>query len=115
MTAEYSPTTKKQAEAWKVAMPLLRAMFSEIKELSKKKPDAPISPAKIRVINRLLTTCRQVLKGEASLGFLDLIEEDDVPQPSDVTLMLSQYEAAMERFQSQHHGWNGIDHTWHLK
>ncbi len=33
-----------------------------------------------------------------TIEYLDLLEEDDVPQNSDVVLMLSQYTAAMERY-----------------
>jgi hypothetical protein len=107
-------TSAAQAEAWEVAQPLLNAMYNEFKELSKKKPDGAVSKAKIEVVNRLLEKCREVLAGEASLDFLDLLDEDVVPQNSDVVLMLSQYHVAMDQFHASYHGWSGVEHTWAL-
>ena len=95
-------------------MPLIRAMYEEFKELSKKKPEGALSKAKIALVNRLMEKCREILKGEDALGFLDLLSEDDVPQNSDVVLMLSQYVAAMNQFHATYHGWDGTDHTWAL-
>ena len=107
-------TSAAQATAWEVASPLLNAMYGEFKEFSKKKPDGAVSKAKIRVVNRLLEKCRRVLGDQDSLNFLDLLNEDDVPQNSDFVLMLSQYHAAMERFREAHYGWTGIEHGWAL-
>lgn len=105
-------TIKKKAELHEVVMPLLQAMYEEFKEFSKKKPDAVLSKSKVQVVNRLLEKCREVLESESSLQFLDLLDEDDVPQNSDVILMLSQYVAAMEQFRQAYFGWTGAEHTW---
>jgi hypothetical protein len=93
-------------------MPLLQSMFAEFKELSKKKPDGAVNKSKIKVINRLLTKCREVLQSELSIDYLDLLEEDDLPQNSDVVLMLSQYVAAMKKFHDDHYGFDGSEHKW---
>jgi hypothetical protein len=86
-------------------MPLLRAMYSEFKDLSKKKPDGAVSKKKIAVVNRLAEKCREVVATEDSLDFLDVLDEDDVPQNSDVALLLSQYRAALRAFRdTYHHG-----------
>jgi len=108
-------TTRDRARLYEVAVPLLTAMYEQFSVLSKKKPDAPVSKGKIAVVNRLLDRCRSVLKSESSLQFLELLEEDDVPQNSDVTLMLSQYVAAMEQFKEAHYGWDGDEHRWFTK
>lgn len=105
-------TTKKKAELHEVVMPLLQAMYAEFKEFSKKKPDAVLSKSKVQVVNRLLEKCREVLESESSLQFLDLVDEDDIPQNSDVILMLSQYVAAMKQFREVYFGWTGMEHTW---
>ncbi|EJU6114734.1 hypothetical protein N4Z96_004523, partial [Salmonella enterica] len=47
--------------------------------------------------------------------FLDLLDEDDVPQASDVTLILSQYVAAMDAFREKHYGWDGSTHDWFIE
>ena len=91
-------TTVEKAGLYEVIRPLLQGMYSEFKEFSKKKPEAVLSESKIRVVNRLLEACREVLCAEPTLKFLDLLDEDVVPQNSDVVLMLSQYEAAMSKF-----------------
>ena len=105
-------TTKKKAELHEVVMPLVQAMYEEFKEFSKKKPDAVLSKSKVQVVNRLLEKCREVLESESSLQFLDLLDEDDVPQNSDVILMLSQYVTAMEQFGKSYYRWTGSEHTW---
>jgi hypothetical protein len=83
-----------------------------LSKFSKKKPDAVVSKSKILIVNRLIMKVRVVLTDEASLEFLDLLDEDDVPQTSDVTLILSQYVAAMVEFKLRFYGWNGDEHVW---
>jgi len=108
-------TTKEKAQTHENMTPLLEAMYSEFKELSKKKPDAAVSKSKIKIVNRLLEKVTIVLSDEESIGYLDLLDEDDVPQVSDVTLILSQYVAAMKAFYQKHFGYNGSTHTWFVK
>jgi hypothetical protein len=107
-----TPTTLNRANLYEVTMPLLKSMFAEFKELSKKKPDGAVNKSKIKIINRLLAKCREVLESELSIEYLDLLEEDDVPQNSDVVLMLSQYVASMDKFHKDHYGWDGLGHKW---
>lgn len=115
MTRHQSATTSKKASTHDVTMPLLHAMFEEFKELAKKKPEAAVSKSKLVIANRLLQRVREVLEDEESIEFLDLLDEDDVPQVSDVTLIFSQYVAAMHAFKTKYHGWNGTEHAWYLK
>jgi len=109
------PTTIERAAAWDIANPLLVAMYGEFKEFSKKKPEDPVSKAKTQVVNRLLEKCREALKGQDSLVFLDMLDEDDIPQNSDVVLILSQYKAAMAHFHDTHFGWDGAAQRWLLE
>lgn len=106
-------TTTAKADSWEVATPLLRAMYGEFKELSKKKADGAVSKPKIAAVNRLLKKCREVLADEASLEFLDLLDQEEVPQNSDVVLLLSQYEAAMKQFHKNY--WGGYSDGWTLE
>lgn len=108
-------TTKEKALTHDTTTPLLEAMYAEFKEISKKKPDSAVSKSKIKIVNRLLEKVRTVLSDEESISFLDLLDEDDVPQASDVTLILSQYVAAMKAFYETHHGFDGSNHTWFIK
>lgn len=108
-------TTAKKASTHDAMTPLLAAMFDEFKDLAKKKPDAAVSKSKLVIANRLLHKIREVLADEESIEFLDLLNEDDVPQASDVTLVFSQYVAAMQAFREKYFGWNGAEHAWSLK
>lgn len=108
-------TTIDRANTHDTTMPLLNSMYTEFKELSKKKPEAAISKNKIKIVNRLLEKVREVLIEEESIEFLDLLDEDDVPQTSDVTLILSQYVAAMGGFHSKYYGYvSGEGHIWRV-
>lgn len=112
MIEEKPCTTTEKAQTHDNMTPLLDAMFIEFKELSKKKPDSPVSKSKIKIVNRLLERVRLILSDEVSLDFLDLLDEDDLPQASDVTLVLSQYVAAMSAFRKKYFGWDGRESRW---
>ena len=110
-------TTQEKAHLHDTTMPLLQVMYSEFKELSKKKPDAAVSKSKIKITNRLLEKVRKVLEDESQIEFLDLLDEDDIPQVSDVTLILSQYVVAMKTFKKSYYGSldGGINFDWFIK
>lgn len=108
-------TSQDKAKTHDTTTPLLKAMYFEFKEISKKKPDLAISKGKIKIVNRLLEKVKIVLEDEESIIFLDLLDEDDVPQASDVTLILSQYVAAMDAFREKHYGWDGSTHDWFIE
>ena len=67
---------------------------------------------KVKMVNRLLSSIYEVIDGEPNRAFLDLLDEDELPQNSDVVLVLSQAVAAMNAFKSKYYGWNGSDHIW---
>jgi hypothetical protein len=114
---EKNYTTHNKADNHDTTMPLLKSMYLEFKELSKKKPDAAVSKNKIKMVNRLLESIRIVLADDKSIEFLDLLDEDDIPQMSDATLILSQYVASMEKFKSTYYGYNSPSngHIWFVK
>jgi hypothetical protein len=115
MAQNKGKTTSKKASTHEVMTPLLDAMFEEFKDLAKKKPDAAVSKGKLVIANRLLNRIREVLADEESIEFLDLLNEDDVPQASDVTLVFSQYVAAMQAFKGKYNSWNGSGYVWSLQ
>jgi hypothetical protein len=83
-------------------MPMLEAMFREFQDASKKKPDGVLNAQKVRIANRLLAEVLLIVDGEPTRAFLDLLNEDDLPQNSDVALILGQSVAAMEAFQKKY-------------
>ena len=109
-----SKTTVAKVKAYEATMPLLAAMYSEIQELSKKKPDATISKNKVHVINRLLTDIKLILNSEEQAKYLDLIVDDDLPQYSDVVLMLSQFVAAMTAYRGKYYLHDGYESEWQV-
>ncbi|SFU61108.1 hypothetical protein [Nitrosospira multiformis] len=46
------------------------------------------------------------------MEFLDLIDEDGIPQVSDVTLILSQYVSAMRGFRNKYYELDGDKYRW---
>lgn len=81
-----------------VVNPLLRSLYLEFQELSKKKPQDAVSKGKVKIVNRILGQTFSVLDDEPSRVFLDLLDEDDLPQNSDVVIMLGQAMTAMGQF-----------------
>ncbi|MET7940662.1 hypothetical protein [Streptomyces sp. NPDC005302] len=93
-----------QAETYDRLVPMLTAAHREMSELSKKKQDGIVNALKIRNINRLLDELVKVLGDDPSRDFLEKLDEDTLPQNSDVVLLLSQWQAALEQFRKQHYG-----------
>jgi hypothetical protein len=105
-------TTTGKATEWDSLFPLLEAMHHEFQELSKKKLDGPVGSTKVKMVNRLLTSVYKILDGEINAMYLDLLNEDDLPQNSDVVLVLGQAVAAMKAFRAKYYGWRGVEETW---
>ena len=93
-------------------MPLVEAMLREFQELSKKKPDGALNKRKVAIVNRLLQEVHKLLEGESTSAYLDLLDEDDLPQNSDVVLILGQTVVAMERFREQYYRYNQSSGEW---
>lgn len=107
-----SKTTPEKASEFSTLNPLLEAMYREFQELSRKKPDGQVGQTKVRMVNRLLKAIHQLLEGEPNRGYLDELNEDDLPQNSDVVLILSQTAAAMEAFEKRYYRKYGADQGW---
>lgn len=109
-------TTAERVAQYNALMPLLAAMFREFKELAKKKPDGALNKRKVEIVNRLLKNVLAIVEEEPSRPYLDLLDEDDLPQNSDVVLMLSQFEAAMKAFHARYHRLDAgeISYQWHI-
>ncbi len=79
------------------------ALLHEIRELSKKKPDATMSSSKVKVINKVLDDLLTILKAEPEGKYLDRLEDNDLPQVSDALLMMAQFNPAIEVFRKRYH------------
>jgi hypothetical protein len=81
----------------------LFSLHSEMAGLAKKSSTDAVNAFKLRLINKTLARCNALL-GDAYRPFDDFaaFDSDDVPSNSDVTLMLGQYQEAIEYFRSEH-------------
>jgi hypothetical protein len=114
--SESETITRQQVALFESTMPLLRAMDAEFAKLSSKKPETTLSKTKVIFVNRLLTDLRGLLADQPTIKYLDLLGDDDLPQYSDVVLILSQYHAAMTAFKSRYRDPSfEHDHRWNLK
>jgi hypothetical protein len=72
-----------------------------------------VSKSKVKVVNRVLEPVLTLLQDEPQRRFLDMLDEDDLPENSDVVLMLGQALTAMRSFRSRDHdrmsGWQISD------
>jgi hypothetical protein len=95
--------------------PMLNSALDEMKEFSKKKQDGVLNPLKVKLINRLLNDIKSVLSSDDSIMYLDVLDEDTLPQNSDAVLILGQFRAAMNQFKGKHFGYDGSTHRWFTK
>lgn len=96
------PPTEREVATYERLVPMLVAAHREMGELSKKKPDGIVNALKIRNINRLLNELQKLLIGDPSRDYVELLEEDALPQNGDVVLLLSQWHAALAQYKNRY-------------
>jgi hypothetical protein len=81
--------------------PQIQTLCNELKELSRKKADAPLSKFKVKLINEKLKETNGLL-GDAHRPFqdFDLLDQDNLPTTSDSVIVLSQYLESLETWRS---------------
>lgn len=104
--------TEKEVKQYELLLPLLISTYSEIQELSKRKPESVLNAYKVKSINRLLSPLKELLQHEPVFDFLDILDSDDLPTNSDVALILSQYQTAMDLFQKKYYIRNDRSGKW---
>lgn len=90
---------------------MLKRLASEIADLSKKQPDGLVNAFKVGQINRVLRPLKEIMKGEPSTEFLDIVIEPDPEAKtdksrntySDTALILSQFQEACEEYRSKYY------------
>ncbi|TIO48346.1 MAG: hypothetical protein E5X80_28465 [Mesorhizobium sp.] len=96
--AEPHRTSQEAVDTYLATVQIFGGLISEVRELSKKKPDATLNKGKVRIINRVLTDLQIVLDREPEKKFLDLLDDEELPQTSDAVLIMVQYETALSAF-----------------
>lgn len=94
-------TTAAAVQAYRDTKPIFDGLLKEVRELSKKKPEATISPGKVKMINRVLDDLLTFLKDQPAGKYLDLLESDALPQMSDALLTMVQFDSALDSFRSR--------------
>lgn len=108
-----SPTDA-QATTYDQLVPMLEAAHREMTELSKKKQDGVVNALKIKMLNRLLGKLSKVIEDDPSHAFVDMLDEETLPQNSDAVLILSQWQAALKQYKDRHRGFDSMrgDYRW---
>jgi hypothetical protein len=94
--------TNLQAAKFDMLYPMTGSMLTEMRELSKKKQDGIVNELKVKMINRILKEIKEILISDPSSQYLDLLDEESLPQNSDAVLILGQFSAAMDQFKSKY-------------
>jgi hypothetical protein len=96
-------TTEEAVATYNATHNIFTGLIREVRELSRKKPDATLSQGKVKMINRVLADLRNVLEKEPEYKFLDLLDDEELPQTSDAVLVMVQFESALESFSKHYH------------
>ncbi len=106
-------TTEEKVNEYEASHDVFASLLREVKELSKKKPDASMSAGKVKIVNRVLQNLLMVLEGQPDAKYLEVLDDDDLPQVSDAVLVMVQFESALDSFKSRHHRHvSGYGHQW---
>lgn len=114
MSSSSPSPTDEQATTYDQLAPMLEAAHHEMTELSKKKQDGVVNALKITMLNRLLGELSKVIEKDPSHAFVDMLDEETLPQNSDVVLILSQWRAALKQYKDRHYGSDPstYEHRW---
>lgn len=108
--ADQPVTSTAKVATYRAAKGVFSGLLSEMRELSKKKADATLSIGKVKILNRVLEDLKSVLEDEAEAKYLDLIDEDDLPQNSDAVLVMVQYEKILKSFSVRYRVYDRLKH-----
>lgn len=110
-------TTTQKANAYDGVVEVFHHLNKELKALGMKKPAETLSEGKVKFINRILTDIQAFMNDEPEGRYLDLLDDEALPQYSDAILILSQYEGALSGFRSRYHGYvsSKHEHTWRIR
>ena len=97
---------KKDTEKFDILYPMLTSIHNEMQDFAKKKQDGVLNELKVKLINNLLNDIKEILKTEESSKYLNLLDNDTLPQNSDAVIIIGQYLSAMNVFHKKYHGWD---------
>ena len=62
----------------------LESAYTEMKDFSKKSPDAALNERKVKSLNRILKDIKNILQNEPTASYMDILDEEMLPSNSDV-------------------------------
>ncbi|MAY77158.1 hypothetical protein [Citromicrobium sp. WPS32] len=95
-------TTDAAVATYETAIEVFKALLKEVRELSKKKPDATLSANKVKLVNAVLTDILTFLENEPEGKYLSPLEDEELPQVSDALMMMVQFEAGLAAFNKRY-------------
>ena len=104
---------QEDVEVYNKTMGQLRVTITEIKELSKKKPDGGVNEFKLQHINSIIKDANLLL-GEDLRPFSDftIFDKDNIPTNSDVSFILAQYSLSMRKYYQSNTRKEGMSSYW---
>lgn len=110
--ADYLPS---KADVMKFIMlyDFLESAYVEMKDFSKKNPDAALNERKVKGLNRILKDIKDILAKEPTAAYMDILDEEMLPSNSDVVLTMSQYRSALENYRKKYRQYHNYEHFWH--
>lgn len=95
------PMTREHIDVFEKVIGQLGGLYDELSILSKKSPRDGLNLFKLRLVNQLMEHANTILGSQyRPFEEFDGFDEDDLPQNSDVVLMLSQYLQCMEKLKA---------------
>jgi hypothetical protein len=96
-------TTEDTVNLYNSSRDIFKGLLKEVRELSKKKPEATLSASKVKIINRVLNDLLVFLPKEPEGKYLEVLDDAALPQVSDAVLIMVQFETALAGFTSRYH------------
>lgn len=91
----------------------LESAYIEMKDFSKKSPDAALNERKVKSLNWILKDIKNILQNEPTASYMDILDEEMLPSNSDVVLTMSQYRSALENYRKKYRRYHDYDNFWH--
>ena len=105
-------TTDAAVATYQASTPIFEGLIKEIRELSRKKPDATMSAGKVKIVNRVLNDLLNILTAEPTGKYLEILNDESLPQVSDAVLTMVQFESALVAFKSKYRQYINHEHYW---
>lgn len=94
--------TQEEIEQYGILKTQLSHVTIEMREFAKKSPLDNLNILKIQIINRILNKIKALLADEPTVDFLDVLNEEKLPNNSDAVIILGQYTAALQQFRNKY-------------